>query len=177
LSLSSKYEIGKGKQAKKEKSFIKVPLGMGTHNWIDNNNNGIQELNEFVIAIFQDEAEYVTLLLPSTQLEHIYILNYQQDISLDVKKISNDKLLKRMYFNNNLQIQSKNKMFNLNPFSEFDTDSSLNFLTQNIYSVFYNKNNKMFNIHFSNKNSIVQNSFSYGVDRQKTKENKLYVHQ
>ena len=31
----------------------------------------------------------------------------------------------------------------------------------------------MFNIHFSNKNSIVQNSFSYGVDQQKVKENKL----
>lgn len=173
LSFDSRYELGKGKQAKKEKSFIKVPMGMGTHNWIDNNNNGIQELNEFVIAIFQDEAEYVTLLLPSTQLENIFILNYQQDISIDVKKISNYKLLKRIYFNNNLQIQSKNKMFNMNPFSEFNTDNSLNFLTQNIYSVFYNKNNKTFNIHFSNKNSIVQNSFSYGVDQQKVKENKL----
>ena len=38
---------------------------MGTHNWIDNNNNGIQELNEFTPA-FQDEIEYVVLLLPST---------------------------------------------------------------------------------------------------------------
>ena len=45
---------------------------MGTHNWIDNNNNGIQELNEFTHTVFQDEAEYVVLLLPSTSLEDIY---------------------------------------------------------------------------------------------------------
>ena len=72
IQLNKRYELGKGKQAKKEKSFIKVPLGMGTHNWIDNNNNGIQELNEFSPAVFQDEAEYVVLLLPSTHLEDIY---------------------------------------------------------------------------------------------------------
>ena len=66
IQLNKRYELGKGKQAKKEKSYIKVPSGMGTHNWIDNNNNGIQELNEFSPAVFQDGLEYVVLLLPST---------------------------------------------------------------------------------------------------------------
>ena len=58
---------------------------MGTHNWIDNNNNGIQEINEFVIALFQDEADYVSLTLPSSELENIYLLNYNQNININSK--------------------------------------------------------------------------------------------
>ena len=46
VNINSKYELGKGKEAKKEQTFIKVPTGMGTHNWIDENNNEIQELKE-----------------------------------------------------------------------------------------------------------------------------------
>ena len=173
LQLNSKYEIGKGKEAKKVKSFIKVPTGMGTHNWIDNNNNGIQEINEFVIALFQDEADYVSLTLPSSELENIYLLNYNQNININLKQISNHRFIKRLYISNIYQLQNKNKEINYNPFSENLPDSSIHLLNQNISSLWYNRNNKKFSLLFSNKKSVVQNSFSYGTDRQEILENKI----
>ena len=173
VKIEGKYELGKGKQAKKEKSFIKVPAGLGTHNWIDQNSNGIQELNEFVISLFQDEAEYVSLLLPSSQLENMYILNYNQHISVDLKKISKNKFIRRFYFSNNYQIQNKNKVFNINPYSENSLDSSISYLFQDIKSASFNRNNKKFSLQIYNKTSIIQNSFSYGTDQQIISENKV----
>ena len=173
IQFNNRYELGKGKQAKKEKSFIKVPLGMGTHNWIDNNNNGIQELNEFTTAVFQDEAEYVVLLLPSTKLEDIYFLNYKQSFTADFNKISKRKILKKLYLNIHYQIQNKDKDFHFNPFIQNLTDSSLDNMSQSINSLSFNRNNKFFNLHFQNKNSIIQNSFSYGTDKQNKQENQI----
>ena len=46
-------------------------------------------------------------------------------------------------------------------------------MSQSINSFSYNRNNKFFNLHFQNKNSIIQNSFSYGTDRQKKQENQI----
>ena len=173
IQTNSNYEIGKGKEAKKVKSFIKVPTGMGTHNWIDNNNNGIQEINEFVIALFQDEADYVSLILPSSELENIYLLNYSQNININLKEISNHRFIKRLSISNIYQLQNKNKEVSYNPFSGNLMDSSINFMNQNINSLWYNRNNKKFSLLFSNKQSVVQNSFSYGTDKQEILENKI----
>ena len=171
LQINSKYEVGKGKEAKKVKSFIKVPDGIGTHNWIDNNNNGIQEINEFVVALFQDEANYVNLTLPSSELENIYFLNYNQNININLKEITNHKFFKKLYLSSIYQLENKNKEIYYLPFSNNLIDSSLNLLNQNINSLWYNKNNKKFSWLFSNKRSVSQNSFSYGKDRQKILEN------
>tara|TARA_B000000532_G_scaffold209819_1_gene178848 strand:- start:2121 stop:5471 length:3351 start_codon:yes stop_codon:yes gene_type:complete len=173
IQFNNKYELGKGKQAKKDKSFIKVPSGMGTHNWIDNNNNGIQELNEFTPAVFQDEAEYVVLLLPSNSLEDIYFLEYKQNITADFNKISKRKILKKIYLHSHYQIQNKDKDLHFNPFCHYITDSSIDNMSQSINSFSYNRNNKFFNLHFQNKNSIIKNSFSYGTDKQKKQENQI----
>ena len=173
IQFNKRYELGKGKQSKKEKSFIKVPSGMGTHNWIDNNSNGIQELNEFSPAVFQDEAEYVILLLPSNQLEDIYFLDYKQSITADLNKITKRKILKKIYIQSLYQVQNKNKDFQFNPFYQHLTDSSIEYMSQSISSFSYNRNNKFFNLHFQKKNSIIQNSFSYGTDRQKKHENQI----
>ena len=175
VNINSKYELGKGKEAKKEQTFIKVPTGMGTHNWIDENNNEIQELNEFVIALFQDEADYVSLILPSTHLENIYNINYQNNIKVDVNQITKNNFLKRFYFQNNMRIQNKNTEFFLNPFHTNSTDSSITYLYQNIKSISYNRLKKRFNIRFDIKDNRIQNSYYYTTDKLKINERKLII--
>ena len=175
IQLNYKYELGQGKQAKKEKSFIKVPTGLGTHTWIDNNNNGVKELNEFVTAIFQDEAEYVILLLPSTISENIYFMNYNQNISFDFKRITKNNFFRKIYIQNLFQVENKNQYFKYNPFDNNISDNSIDYKSQNINSLSFNRNNKFLNINLQNKSSIVQNSYSYGTDIQKNNENQLIL--
>ena len=109
IQLNKRYELGKGNK-KKEKSYIKVPSGMGTHNWIDNNNNGIQELNEFS-PVFQDEAEYVVLLYLLLMLEDIYFLEYNQSITADLNKITKRKILKKYISKASIRFKIRIKIF------------------------------------------------------------------
>ena len=165
IIFKSTYEIGKGKESKKIQNFIKVPLGMGTHNWIDENNNNIEELSEFVIALFADQAEYVSLILPSDQLEDMYTLNFNQSIHLNLNKISNNKFLKKIKWTNLYTINNKNKNFLTNPFYNNLIDSSINLLFQTTNHITFNRSHPALNFIISNKNSVTKNSFSYGEEK------------
>ena len=61
------YEIGSGLEAKKEFSYIGVTNGQGPYIWIDYNDNGIKELNEFEINPFPNTTDttYLRVFVPT----------------------------------------------------------------------------------------------------------------
>ncbi|MFO7924028.1 MAG: hypothetical protein R6U58_10080 [Bacteroidales bacterium] len=62
---SAFYETGSGMEVKKDFMYIEVAKGQGTHTWTDYNDNGIKELDEFEIAVFPDQANYIRVMIPS----------------------------------------------------------------------------------------------------------------
>lgn len=74
---STFYEIGTGLELKKEFSYVEVSPGQGTYTWSDYNENSIKELNEFDVAAFQDQANYIRVFLPTSE----YIKTYQSQVN------------------------------------------------------------------------------------------------
>lgn len=62
VRIESNYEISSLQEPLREYVFIRVPNGQGVFAWIDQNNDGIQQQNEFVVTDFLDSAKYIRVL-------------------------------------------------------------------------------------------------------------------
>lgn len=54
-------------EAGREFQFVKVADGQGQYKWVDYNENGIQEKDEFEQAVFLDEGNYMRVWYPSSE--------------------------------------------------------------------------------------------------------------
>lgn len=120
--------MGNGMEQKKHFTYIKVAAGQGTYVWHDYNGNGVEELDEFEIAVFQDEAEYVKVWLAGTDYVNTYNTQLSQSIQLRPAAVwRNAKGFKRFLarFSDVMMLRSQAKqsvpVFNPFPFHPEDT--------------------------------------------------------
>src|SRR5690606_11961359 len=66
------YAIGNGRELRREFVYLPVPTGEGTHTWRDDNADGVQQLNEFYLAVNPEEKNFVKMFVPTDE----YILAY-----------------------------------------------------------------------------------------------------
>ena len=59
LILNAYYELGSGVEPQREFEYVKVTDGTGIYKWTDYNGDGIEQLDEFEVAQYQDEANYI----------------------------------------------------------------------------------------------------------------------
>ncbi|MCX7551035.1 hypothetical protein [Xanthomarina sp. F2636L] len=123
--LNTVYETNSGTLPQQEFTFVEVEPGQGNYTWIDYNGNGIQELEEFEIAQFQDQGKYIRVLLPN----QVFIKTHQNRLSLALtinpQQWSGEvtgfkKALSYFYNQTSYLVDSKNTRegsnINLNPF-------------------------------------------------------------
>lgn len=125
------FETNSGTLAQQDFTYVEVEAGQGSYTWIDYNENGIQELEEFETAQFQDQGKYVRVLLPN----QVYIKTHQNRLSQtltinpaqwSVSTNKSKKLWSHFYNQTSYLIDRKIKRegehFNLNPFNNKEDD-------------------------------------------------------
>ena len=82
VTLGIYYEAGSGLEQKREYTFLKVSAGQGSYVWNDYNGNGLEELDEFELAVFQNEADYVKVWLSTNEYVNTYNCGTTQTLQL-----------------------------------------------------------------------------------------------
>lgn len=156
LYSNSFYEIGSGLEVKKQFSYIEVAAGQGVYTWIDYNNNGIKELNEFEVAAFSNTATYIKIFTPSLDYIKVYSNQFSEMLMLKpaalwASKTGVRKFISRFANQSAYRIDRKSTESELakayNPFLTETNDSSLITLNSSFRNtLFINQQNSVFGL-------------------------------
>lgn len=76
------YSFSQGQELRRELAYLEVPRGQGNYIWIDYNENGVQELDEFELAFFNDQANYIKVFIPGNSFVPTISTKFNQTIQL-----------------------------------------------------------------------------------------------
>lgn len=175
------FETNSGRQPQQDFTYIEVEAGQGTYTWFDYNNNGIQELEEFEIAQFQDQGKYIRVLLPN----RIFVKTHQNRLSQtltinpsqwSILESKSKQFWSHFYNQTSYLIDRKikrdnNSPFNLNPFKNNEENQlglQLNF--RNVF--FFNRGKQHYTSSYTFLKNTTRQILSIGFV-----ENSLQSHQ
>lgn len=94
LKSSSWYQLGSGQQQKIEYFFRPVQANLGDFIWRDNNDNGIQEIEEFEMASvnsLEDSIRYIRETIPTGEFEPTKVVAFNQSLQIQPKALWKNK--------------------------------------------------------------------------------------
>ena len=169
------YETGAGQEQKRDLTYIEVPAGQGEFTWNDYNADGIQQLNEFEIAVFRDQAKYIRIFTPTNEFVKANYNSFNYTLQLvprallygkDLKGFK--KVISKVQFQSSLQLQKKQLSEGallLTPWSGGLKDTGLISLNAHqVNSLAYNRSSNVWGfdlIHSKNSNKAL---LAYGYE-------------
>ncbi len=177
---NTSYETNSGTLPQQDFTYVEVEPGQGTYTWIDYNNNGIQELDEFELAQFQDEGSYIRVLLPNQVFVKTHQNRFSQTLTLNPQQWSESESKGRRFWSHfynqtsfliDTKVRRDGSSFNLNPFRRSDDDQlALNRSIRNV--LFYNRGKQRYTTSYTFLTNNSRSLLSIGFQ-----ENKITNHQ
>jgi len=176
LSGNILYEVGSGQEQKRNYTYVAVPAGTGQYTWIDLNNDGIQQLNEFVIAQFSDQATYIRIYTPTNDFVKANYNTFNYSVTINPKMFFGNRakgfknFLSNLYFQTSLQLNQKelaSGFVQLNPFKAPLNDTSLISRSSIFVNTFsFNKLDPHWGFDISNNRNVAKALLTYGYQTQ-----------
>ena len=168
------YELGAGQEQQREFTFFEVPAGQGQYTWRDYNNDGIPQLNEFEIAIYQDQAKYIRIFTPTNQYVKAAYTQFNYSFSLTPRAVINVSKAKgmRMFLSklsaqSALQIGKKEiaqKNYVFNPFTQSNDDNLISLNAVYTNTIFFNRLSSKWGIDFTHLMNKGKSLLTYGLE-------------
>ncbi|WP_370477668.1 hypothetical protein [Tamlana flava] len=174
------FETNSGTLPQQDFTYVEVEAGQGAYTWNDYNNNGIQELEEFEVAQFQDQGKYIRVLLPNRVFIKTHQNRLSQTLTINpaqyaVSEKKSELFWSHFYNQTSYLIDRKTKRdgdgFNLNPFNTNENDQlglQLNF--RNV--LFFNRGKQRYTTSYTYLKNTTRSVLSVGFV-----ENSLKSHQ
>ncbi len=85
LRSSTIYQLGSGQQQQIQYEYVSVDIGQGSHIWVDRNEDQIEQVNEFELSNFQDQANYIRVSLLTGQFIRTNNVLFSQSLTIRPK--------------------------------------------------------------------------------------------
>ena len=177
---NTSFETNSGTLPQQDFTYVEVEAGQGAYTWIDYNENGIQELNEFEIAQFADQGNYIRVLLPNQVFIRTHQNRLSQTLTINPVQWSKSENKTKKFFSHfynqtsyliDRKVRRDGNNFNLNPFKEDEENQlALNNSVRNV--LFYNRGKQRYTTSYTFLTNISRNLLSIGFQ-----ENKVTNHQ
>ena len=178
LSGNVLYEVGAGQEQRRDFAYLEVPAGTGLFAWIDYNGDAVQQLNEFELAAFADQAKFIRIFTPTNEFikANFITFNYSMNInprtvltSPDLKGIK--KFLSKLNLITSFQTSKKSVAkgtFEFNPFKYNINDTALITLNTIILNTLsFNRYNSKWGVDLSNLRNTGKSLLTYGYESRK----------
>ena len=172
------YEVGAGQEQKRDFAYLEVPAGTGQYAWIDYNNDGVQQLNEFELAAFPDQAKFIRIFTPTNEYvkADYTTLNYSLLISphavLNGAELGGfPKLISKTNWQSSMQVSKKSiakNNFEFNPFKYALNDTALITLSTVLLNTFsFNRFSSSWGFDITNLQNSGKSLLTYGYESRK----------
>lgn len=172
------YEVGAGQEQRRDFAYLEVPPGTGQYAWIDYNSDGIQQLNEFELAVFPDQAKFIRILTPTNEFLKANYITFNYGLNFSPRAVLNasdlkgmKKALSRISLLTSLQINKKSVAqgdFEFNPFKYGVTDTALIIVNTTILNtISFNRFSSRWGVDISNLRNNGKSLLTYGYESRK----------
>ena len=167
-------EIGSGLEQQREFIYLEVPPGQGAYVWNDYNGDGIRDLEEFEIAPFALEANFIRSWVPSSQYVRTYSNQFSETLTLQPARVWQSekgwkKLLSRFSNTTAYRVERKTNDFDgadrFNPFATTIADESLLSLLHSLRnSLGFNRTSTIFSADYTFQDQRNKNLLANGFE-------------
>lgn len=184
INVQTIYETSSGNVARQDYVYIQTEPGLGYYTWRDYNNDGIKDFNEFEIAQFQDQANFLRLPKPNFRFTATQRAKWKQNITVNPKswrtKSGFKKVISKFYNQSYLIVENEQERvgntFQLNPF-DFEENNLIGLNLNFRNSLFFNKDLQNNSFTYTYGNSKLKQQYFIGNLQNTIKINQLdYAH-
>lgn len=176
LQVQTLYEFGSGQEQKRSYTYVEVPTGQGIYWWVDYNKDGVQQSNEFEIAIYPEQKKFVRVFTPTNEYVRVNYVNYNQSVMIDPAGFWDNRPVKRWQrfagrFSDQASLQVSNRLLSdqgadaYNPFiSTLRNENIINTTTSLSNTLYYNRSNAAWGIDYNYLHTNTKLLLTYGVE-------------
>lgn len=176
ITLNTLYEFGSGQEQKRAYTYVEVPAGQGVYTWNDYNGDGVQQSNEFEVALYPDQKKFIKVFTPTNEYVKVNYVNFNFSLALEPgsyweenKKTSFQKFLSRFSTQSSLQISNRvlstEGLKAYNPFVATLSDTSILLTNTSIgNNIYFNRANAKWGLDYNMLYTAGKQLLVYGVE-------------